>query len=63
MNRTYNEQCQYIEDNIEILEEYFMENDDVGMMCNKDNIEDYFSSWLENQGNEELIKIIKIIKN
>ena len=49
---------QMIEDNLEILEEYFMKNDDRGMMCNKDNIEDEFSSWLEYLDNEEIISII-----
>mgnify|MGYP003421675563 FL=1 len=49
---------QYIEDNIETLQDYFMENDDMGMQCNKDNIEDYFSSWLENQDLADLIEII-----
>lgn len=59
MNKQYDAQMQYIEDNIEILQDYFMKNDDIGMQCNKDNIEDYFSAWLENQGDKELVKIIK----
>ena len=50
---------QYIEDNIETLQDYFMEEDDMGMQCNKDNIEDYFSSWLENQDLADLIEIIE----
>ncbi|MGI9118438.1 MAG: hypothetical protein ACR2IQ_02725 [Minisyncoccia bacterium] len=47
-----------IENNLETLETYFMKNDDIGMMCNKDNIEDYFSSWLENQDDKTLKEII-----
>lgn len=49
---------QYIEDNIDILQDYFHNHDDLGMMCNKDNFESYFESWLENQEHEDLVKII-----
>lgn len=50
---------QYIEDNIEVLQKYFMEHDDIGMMCNKDNCEEQFDKWLCNQEWKFLVSIIK----
>lgn len=54
---------QYIEYNIEILQDYFQREDDIGMMCNKDNIEEYFDRWLEQTDYSELVEIIKSYEN
>lgn len=54
---------EYIEENIETLQEYFMKNDERGMMCNKDNIEDEFDRWLSKQEYKDLRNIILTTKH
>lgn len=54
------EEAQYLEDNLEILEMYFMDNDGEGII--KDNIEDAFEAWLEGEEFDFLKSIIEKAK-
>lgn len=48
--------AQYIEDNIETLQDHFLKND--GWAVNKDNFERCFDVWLEGTDYQDLVKII-----
>jgi hypothetical protein len=56
-------QEQLIEDNLEVLEEYFINlRENGGMAITKDNCEDMFDSWLQDLDLEEVVAILKKIE-